>query len=89
VNEEFVADSSVAIAWAVPSQSNEDTDRLLDEISQGARAVVPVLWFFEVANSLIVLARRGRLTREDCALARHELGMLLLESMKRDTSRRS
>ena len=74
-----MADSSVAIAWAVPSQANERTDRLLDEISQGAQAVVPVLWFFEVANSLIMLARRGRLTREDCRQARHELGLRLLD----------
>ncbi len=73
MNGRFVADSSVAIAWAVPSQSNQGTDRLLANIAQGAQVVVPVLWFFEIANSLIVLTRRGRLTAEDCALARQDL----------------
>jgi predicted nucleic acid-binding protein len=57
----FVADSSVAIAWVIPSQSHDGTDNLLEEIAQGAQVVVPVLWFFEVANSLLVLTRRGRL----------------------------
>ncbi len=76
MNDGFVADSSVAIAWAVPSQSSEATDRLLADVEQGARLVVPALWFFEVANSLIVLTRRGRLALKDCALAREELARL-------------
>jgi len=76
MNGQFVADSSVAIAWAVPSQSHEGTDRLLEDIAQGAQVVVPVLWFFELANSLIVLTRRGRLTSEQCALARQDVSRL-------------
>jgi predicted nucleic acid-binding protein len=66
----FVADSSVGIAWVVPSQSSRATERLLDDVVSGASFVVPALWAFEVANSLIVLTRRKRLTKEDCSRAR-------------------
>jgi hypothetical protein len=49
----FVADSSVAIAWVVLSQSSPETDRLLDDVKTGTSFVVPVLWMFEVANALL------------------------------------
>ena len=55
MNHDFVADSSVGIAWVVASQSSEATDRLLDDVESGRRLVVPVLWAFEAANTLLVL----------------------------------
>ena len=72
----FVADCSVTIAWAVPSQSSKATDGLLDHLAAGTTLIVPVLWFFEVANTLIVLTRRKKLSRESCDRARSMLAAL-------------
>ena len=61
MNEGFVADSSVGVAWAVHSQASDDTDQLLEDVAAGTPVVVPTLWPFEVANSLLVLLRRKRI----------------------------
>lgn len=61
----FVADSSVGVAWAVHSQASKATDDLLDRVAVGAPLVVPTLWPFEVANSLLVLLRRKKILAED------------------------
>jgi len=58
----FVADASVGVAWVVFAQSSEATDQLLGDVSSGVSVVVPVLWPFETTNTLLVLARRKRLT---------------------------
>jgi predicted nucleic acid-binding protein len=76
VSSAFVADSSVAVAWAVASQSSEATRHLLDEVALGTPLVVPVLWMFEVANSLLALARRKRIEPQEHARARGALGQL-------------
>lgn len=69
----FVADSSVALAWAVLSRSSAATDRLLDEIAEGRELLVPLLWTFEVANGLLILTRRKRLSPEQSQRAREAL----------------
>ena len=61
----FIADSSVAIAWVVFSQSSGETDHLLEEVKRGTSFVVPVLWMFEVANALLALRRRQRIQRDE------------------------
>ena len=61
MSEGFIADSSVGVAWAVPSQASAVTDCLLTEVAAGTLVVVPTLWPFEVANSLLVLLRRKKL----------------------------
>ena len=63
----FVADSSIAVSWAVQSQSTSATDRLMDEVFTGTSFIVPSLWVFEVANTLVMLIRRKRLQEEDIA----------------------
>ena len=72
----FVADSSVGVRWALPSQSSQITDHLLLDVASGRPFVVPVLWTFEVANSLLVLMRRKRIEPEQCARARRALSSL-------------
>ncbi|NWG72680.1 MAG: type II toxin-antitoxin system VapC family toxin [Parvularculaceae bacterium] len=61
MSEGFVADSSVGVAWAVPAQASAAADELLDRMAAGTPLVVPALWPFEVANSLLVLLRRKKL----------------------------
>jgi len=65
MSEGFVADSSVGVAWAVHAQASAVTDELLDRVAAGTPLVVPTLWPFEVANSLLVLLRRKKILAED------------------------
>ncbi len=65
MSEGFIADSSVGVAWAVHSQASEVTEELLDRIASGTPLVVPSLWPFEVANSLLVLLRRKKILADD------------------------
>ena len=70
----FIADSSVAIAWVVFSQSSPRTVQLLDQVKAGTSFVVPVLWMFEVANALLALRRRQRIQRDEYEQALIDLG---------------
>jgi len=69
VTRPFVADASVAIGWVHPSQATKLTEAMLEELSAGARLEVPALWPLEVANALIVLQRRRKLTEGERSLA--------------------
>jgi len=61
----FVADASVAVAWAVPSRASMRTDSLLDAVASGTPLIVPSIWPFEVANALLVLVRRKKIMPAD------------------------
>jgi predicted nucleic acid-binding protein len=76
VKSSFVADASVAVSWCTSAQASEATDRLLDDIGAGATVVVPPLWLYEIANALLVLARRKKLTAADYSEARLWLSSL-------------
>jgi predicted nucleic acid-binding protein len=73
VNRAFVLDSSVAISWVVESQSTEGAARLLDDVMRGSAMVVPLLWMFEVANSLLILWRRRIIAETQYQRARRDL----------------
>ena len=57
----FVMDASVTMAWCFLDEATPYTWDVLDRL-QATEAVVPVLWPLEVANTLLVGERRGRLT---------------------------
>jgi predicted nucleic acid-binding protein len=61
----FVADASVAIGWVHPAQATTQTAAMLDAIADGATLEVPALWPLEVANALIVLVRRRKLSEDE------------------------
>ena len=72
----FVADAPVAIAWVHPSQATPQTAAMLDAIADGGTLEVPALWPLEVANALIVLVRRRKLTEDERQTALGWLGGL-------------
>jgi len=78
MSEGSIADSSVGVAWAVHSQASQATDQLLGKVAAGTPVVVPGLWPFEVANSLLVLFRRKRVLAEERGRALDALGRLPL-----------
>lgn len=58
----FVLDCSVAMSWAFDDEASAQTDKLLDQVRDDG-AVVPALWFLEVANAFVQGETRGRLSR--------------------------
>jgi predicted nucleic acid-binding protein len=62
LSELFVLDCSVAARWCFEDESEAYADWVLDRLNT-SKAVVPSLWFFEIANVLAVGERRNRITR--------------------------
>jgi uncharacterized protein (TIGR03382 family) len=71
-----VADASVAIGWVHPAQATVQTDAMLDALGEGATLDVPALWPLEVANALVVLQRRRKLTQYE-----REAGLAFLRGL--------
>ena len=69
MNQPFVADASIAIAWVHPAQASPETDAMLDGLADGDSLVVPALWPLEVANAITVLHRRRKLHAAEAATA--------------------
>ncbi|MGA7743837.1 MAG: type II toxin-antitoxin system VapC family toxin [Polyangia bacterium] len=60
---EFVLDCSATLPWLFASEATPATNRLLDQLSRGAKAWVPTLWHLEVGNVLLGAQRRGRMDK--------------------------
>jgi len=63
VSMEFVLDCSATLPWLFASEATPATNRLLDQLSRGAKAWVPTLWHLEVGNVLLGAQRRGRMDK--------------------------
>jgi predicted nucleic acid-binding protein len=72
----FIVDSSFALAWVMKDEAGPETDKVLDSLGRGAKAFVPALWHWEIANALLGAERRKRATRTE--INGH---MLLLRSL--------
>lgn len=72
----FVVDASMALAWVLPSQASSKAESLLERIGAGASAVVPSLWFLEVANGLLAAQRRRLIDAGERELALERLAAL-------------
>lgn len=57
----FVVDASMTLAWCLPDEASAYTERVLDQLRRET-ALVPAIWPLEVANALLVVERRQRLT---------------------------
>lgn len=60
----LIPDVSVAATWCFADEATPFTEGLLEQAHTGAELVVPVLWRHEVANALVMAARKGRVTEE-------------------------
>ena len=56
----LVLDSSATLAWIYSDETTDSIRRLFDAVADDG-AVVPALWRLEIANSLTVAVRRGRI----------------------------
>jgi predicted nucleic acid-binding protein len=62
---DWVLDASIALAWALPDEASDQADRFLSRVTAKDVLWVPSLWWYEVANALVVAERRKRLTEAD------------------------
>ena len=58
-----VLDGSMALAWCFEDETTPEVLEVLGRVVDGG-AVAPGIWLYEVANTLLVAQRRGRLTDE-------------------------
>jgi predicted nucleic acid-binding protein len=56
----LVLDSSIVGCWCFPDESSPVADAAFDQLGAD-QASVPVLWWFEVRNVLVINERRGRI----------------------------
>ncbi len=62
-----VVDCSVAMGWVFADEASAEGDAMLDYIRDFG-ALVPGLWFLEVANVLVQAEKRGRILPFDIAV---------------------
>ena len=58
----LVLDASVALAWCFADEKAPYSEAILDLLADGAHAVTPAIWPFEVANALLAGEKRQRIT---------------------------
>jgi predicted nucleic acid-binding protein len=71
----LVLDSSATLAWLYSDEITEAIRSVFEAVAEHG-AVVPALWRLEIANSLTVAARRGRIDSEFRRAALGDLAML-------------
>src|SRR6476620_5475380 len=59
-----VVDCSVTMCWGLPDEANDYAEGALKSV-YAFGGVVPQLWLWEVANTILVCERRGRMTQGD------------------------
>lgn len=62
---DWVIDSSMALAWALPDETSKEAERFLSRMSVGNIFWVPALWWYEIANALLMAQRRKRLAEAE------------------------
>jgi predicted nucleic acid-binding protein len=71
----LVLDSSATLAWIFGDETTDPIRRVFDAVVEEG-AIVPALWRLEVANSLTMAVRRGRIDTEFRRAALADLAVL-------------
>jgi predicted nucleic acid-binding protein len=61
----FVLDASVALGWLLDVPIPPYAAKVRKMLEDGDRAVVPAIWHLEMANTLLISTRRGKITQND------------------------
>lgn len=56
-----IIDASIAVGWCLEDEASQAVDDLFEDIRDNG-AIVPTLWFLEIANVLLQAEKRGRIT---------------------------
>ena len=62
----IVLDASISASWHFPDEASEPADTVLKGLEEDS-ALVPVHWWFEIRNVLLIGERRGRASRVQTA----------------------
>ena len=62
----IVLDASITATWHFPDEASEQADAVLEALEEDS-ALVPLHWWFEIRNVLLIGERRGRASREQTA----------------------
>lgn len=74
----LVIDASLALTWVLPDEASSHGDALLQRVATSG-AVVPGLWYHEIANGLLMAQKRGRCTPAQRMAFAEELMQLPIE----------
>ena len=77
---DWVLDSSLALAWALPDETSQQADRFLARVSRESVLWVPALWWYEIANALTMARRRRRVAEGDALRLGELYGTLPIET---------
>lgn len=61
---DFVLDASLALQWFLEDEADRKYSLAVLASLSEKRALVPLLWFYEVGNGLLMAYRRKRITRD-------------------------
>lgn len=77
---DLVLDASLALQWFLEDEADRKYSIwVLSELAT-KRAVVPVLWFYEVGNGLLMAQRRKRITQQQVDTFLHRLRQLPIDA---------
>lgn len=77
----WVFDCSAAMALVLGDEQGDDVELIVRPLVEaGATILVPAIFWFEVANTLVMAGRRGRLSRSELRLAESDLAALPIVS---------
>ena len=71
----FVLDASVTASWCFEDEEAPVADAAMNRLPED-HAVVPILWWFEIRNILVVNERRGRIDSADSDVFLNDLARL-------------
>jgi predicted nucleic acid-binding protein len=57
----FVVDASIALSWYLPGETSAVSEAAFARL-RDADAIAPILWWFEIRNTLVISERRKRIT---------------------------
>src|SRR5579862_1674771 len=80
----FVLDASVTLSWCFADEASQYSRDILSAL-RTTYAVVPALWPFEIANSLAIAARQGRIPGDGIAEFLESLRELPIQVERRES----
>lgn len=73
---DWVLDSSLALAWALPDENSARAERFLAQVAPSDTLWVPPLWWYEISNALLMAQRRQRLAESNSIRVMELYGLL-------------
>lgn len=76
----FVLDTSIALKWLLEDESDRAYSlAILDSVGGEHKPIVPWLWYYEMANAILVQVRRKRVTAEGASVFLGLVGEMPIE----------